>query len=82
MLHEKFQNRDNQIKTWLQYVSEKYSIDMRSIITKYTNYMIETHPNMISSDFLNTIEILIHSQDKTQTDFFIQHMQALYNTRI
>ena len=53
---------------------------MKSIITKYTNYMIETHTYFISSEFLNIIEILIHSQDKTQTDFFIHHIQALYNT--
>ena len=48
---------------------------MKSIITKYTNYMIETHTYFISSEFLNIIEILIHSQDKTQTDFFIHHIQ-------
>ena len=79
MLHKKFQMRDTEIKSWLQHVSEKYSIDMKSIITKYTNYMIETHTYFISSEFLNIIEILIHSQDKTQTDFFIHHIQSLYN---
>jgi len=77
-LHQKFKNRDNDIKPWLQKVSETYSIDMKSIITKYTNYMIEAHSEWTSHDFLNIIEILIHTQDKTQIDYFIHHIQSLY----
>lgn len=77
-LHEKFISRDLDIKSWLQNVSARYSIDMKTIITKYTNYMIETHMEAISNDFLNIIEILIHTQDKTQVDYFIHHIQELY----
>jgi len=81
-LHEKFTNKDKDIKIWLYSVSDKYSIDMKTIVTKYTNYMIETHPEVISNEFLNIIEILIHNQEKIQIDYFVYHIQALYRSHI
>ena len=77
-LHEKFRNNDTCIKEWLYESSVKYSTDMKTIITKYTNYIVRNQALYVVPDFLNIIEVILHTQDSIQIDYFIYHIQEVY----
>lgn len=77
-LHMKFMHHEPDICQWLQQMTISYGIDLKTMITKYANYIVESQPNMISHAFLNIVEIIVHSQDKPQLSFLVHHIQALY----
>lgn len=78
-LHTKFmQHHESDICQWLQQMTVSYGIDLKTMITKYANYIVESQPHMISHTFLNIIEIIVHSQDKPLLSFFVHHIQLLY----
>lgn len=77
-LHEKFKNHDSLIKEWLYESSVKYSTDMKTIITKYANYIVRNQDLYVVPEFLNIIEVILHAQDTIQIDYFIYHVQKVY----
>ena len=77
-LHEKFRDNDSCIKEWLYNSSVKYSTDMKTIITKYTNYIVRNQTLYVIPDFLNIIEVILHTQDSIQIDYFIYHIREVY----
>jgi len=80
-LHEMFLNNNQNIKSWLYDISQNYSIDMKTIATKYANYIIEYEKSYLTNDFLNVIEVLVHANDSFNIDFFVHHIQKSYNTK-
>jgi replication factor C subunit 3/5 len=80
-LHEMFLNNNQNIKNWLYDVSQNYSIDMKTIVTKYANYIIEYEKHYLTNDFLNVIEVLVHVNDSFNIDFFVHHIQKSYNLK-
>lgn len=79
-LHQKWKTRDSDIPTWLYKCSVSYSTDIRTMLTKYTNYIIQMHPELVCHDFLNTVELVIHTQDQIQVEYFVKEIQQIYNT--
>jgi DNA polymerase III delta prime subunit len=51
------------IETFIHNISINYNIDKKNIIKDYINYIIRNKPDVISSDFLNFAENIMHSQD-------------------
>uniref|UniRef100_A0A6C0KUL6 AAA+ ATPase domain-containing protein n=1 Tax=viral metagenome TaxID=1070528 RepID=A0A6C0KUL6_9ZZZZ len=56
---EKIEN----INIYIQNISEKFNIDKKNIIKDFLNYIIRNKEHIISSDFLNLIENIMHNQD-------------------
>jgi replication factor C subunit 3/5 len=52
----------NSIKNFVHNMSIQYNIDKKNIIKDFLNYIIRNHPQHLSSDLLNFIENLMHSQ--------------------
>ena len=78
-LHVKFTKKSSDIVSWLYGVSSTYSIDMKTIVTKYTNFMLKCHKEVVNHKFLNIIEIIIHTFDTIHVDFFVEQIQTLYS---
>ena len=53
---------DNIVK-YLNNISIKYNIDKKNIIKDFLNYIIRNKPTIISQDFLNFVENIMHIQD-------------------
>jgi len=51
------------IETFIHNISINYNIDKKNIIKDYINYIIRNKPDVISSNFLNFAENIMHSQD-------------------
>ena len=74
-LYSLIMNNDNKkIIEMLQTISTQYNIDKKNIIKHYLNYMIRNQPTTITSNFLDIMEVIIHSNDSN-----IEHV-VLYFT--
>jgi hypothetical protein len=64
-----------QIDTIFKYtyeISIKYNIDKKNIIKDYLNYLIRYHPEIISKDFLNFVENIMHIEENNNK-IYIQY---------
>ena len=63
-LIDKIQQNDNvrDVKIFVHALSSKYNIDKKNIIKDFFNYIIRSHPKYISTQFLNFVENLMHSE--------------------
>lgn len=50
------------IKLFLDNISIEYNIDKKNIIKDFINYIIRGYPKYVTSDFLNFVENLMHSE--------------------
>jgi replication factor C subunit 3/5 len=50
-------------------ISIKYNIDKKNIIKDYLNYIIRNKPTIVTSEFLNFVENLLHSQESNNQVF-------------
>ena len=70
---------ENSIKRFINMVSIRYNIDKKQIIKNYYNNLILNHPEMVTPEILNKMEIVIHNYDcniNVLIDFFI--LDTLY----
>jgi replication factor C subunit 3/5 len=51
------------ICSYIYSISTKYNIDKKNIIKDFLNYIIRNNPKIITSEFLNFVENLMHSQN-------------------
>ena len=58
-------------------VSIKYNIDKKNIIKDYLNYIIRNKPNLITPEFLNFVENLMHSQESNNQTFVSYSLSRL-----
>lgn len=57
------------LNSYVNSVSIKYNIDKKNIIKDYLNYIIRNKPNLITWQFLNFVENLMHSQESNNQIF-------------
>jgi len=57
------------LNSYVNTVSIKYNIDKKNIIKDYLNYIIRNKPNLITLQFLNFVENLMHSQESNNQTF-------------
>jgi replication factor C subunit 3/5 len=62
---KKIQSEDNlqDICSYIHFISNKYNIDKKNIIKDFINYIIYSRRIKITSNFLNFIENIMHSQN-------------------
>ena len=62
---KKISDRDDieSICSYIYSISTKYNIDKKNIIKDFLNYIIRNNPKIVTSDFLNFVENLMHSQN-------------------
>jgi replication factor C subunit 3/5 len=53
----------------IQNISSDYNVDKKNIIKDFLNYIIRNHTNIVTSDFLNFIENIMHFPDCKNTYF-------------
>lgn len=51
------------LPAYLQEMSQKYNIDKKNIIKNFLNYIIRNEKNILTSDFLNFVENIMHYQE-------------------
>ena len=61
---EKIKSKENLqvICSYIHFISNKYNIDKKNVIKDFINYIVYTKRIKITSDFLNFIENIMHSQ--------------------
>jgi replication factor C subunit 3/5 len=57
------------LNSYVNSVSIKYNIDKKNIIKDYLNYIIRNKTNIITPNFLNFVENLMHSQESNNQTF-------------
>jgi replication factor C subunit 3/5 len=53
----------NELNDYIYNISKKYNIDKKNIIKDFLNYIIRNKTDCITSEFLNFVENLLHSQN-------------------
>ena len=56
-------NNMNEIITFINVTSSQYNIDKKNIIKDFLNYIIRNKANLISTEFLNFVENIMHFED-------------------
>ena len=64
-LHQKLIKKEKyqEIIDYVHITSIKYNIDKISIIKKYLDYIVRDYSNLITSDFLDFCEVILHTDD-------------------
>jgi replication factor C subunit 3/5 len=62
-------NSFNELIEYIQSISINYNVDKKNIIKDFLNYIIRKRTNVISSDFLNFVENIMHFQDCKNTHY-------------
>jgi len=65
-------------KEYIHDVSIKYNTDKKCIMKDYFNYLIRIHPENITDDFLNIVEITMHSKEyhiNNVVDYIVRHIK-------
>ena len=75
----KLQKKENieSISKYIYEISLKYNIDKKNIIKDYLNYIIRNYDDIISTDFLNFIENIMHSQDNNNQTYLFYSLSKL-----
>jgi DNA polymerase III delta prime subunit len=76
---EKLEN----VNIYIQMISNQYNIDKKNIIKDFLNYIIRNHPKYLSSNFLNFVENLMHSQiqnNKIYVNYSLTRLSSFIST--
>ena len=65
-------NKNNLISSYINEISVSYNIDQKHMIKNYFNYMIENKTEIITCDFLNFVENIIHTT-QLKNEIFINY---------
>jgi len=65
-----------EIQIYIYHIGAKYNIDKRNIIKDFCNYIIRNKPSMVTIEFLNFVENIIHSQNNNyySINYLISHV--------
>ena len=78
-LHSLFIRNDfTKTLTFIQETSVKYNIDKKSLIKKYFNYVIRNHAKYVTPQFLDTVEVVLHTTDMGITNVLMYLCHHLY----
>lgn len=83
-LHILFENgQPKDIRDWLENTSSECSLDVKSLLNHYCNYVVQHHKERVNTAFLNIVETIIHSVNKdVLVEYFIQQVTRLYTQKI
>ena len=65
------------LHSYMYNISIKYNIDKKNIIKDYLNYIIRNKPKVVTTDFLNFVENLLHSQESNNQIFLFYSLSRL-----
>ena len=65
--------------TFIQETSIKYNIDKKTLIKNYFNYVIRNHTQYVTTQFLNTVEVVLHTPDIEVSNLLLYICHHLYN---
>jgi len=65
------------LNVYINSISIKYNIDKKNIIKDYLNYIIRNKSNIVSPQFLNFVENLMHSQESNNQTFINYSLSRL-----
>ena len=77
-IHEMLLSSDAETVRYINDISIQYNSDKKNIIKKYFNYVIRHKKEIVTPEFLNIVEVLMHSNNiniKHLLQFFVIHMQ-------
>ncbi len=78
-LHTLFIRNDyTKTLTFIQDTSVKYNIDKKALIKKYFNYVIRNHAKYVTPQFLDTVEVVLHTTDMGITNVLLYLCHHLY----
>jgi len=78
-------NIPNQIIEYIHQISIQYNTDKKNIMKNYLNYVIRTRKECVTPDFLNTVEVIIHSNDSNIghiLHYFTHHLTENYKRQV
>lgn len=58
----------NAVVSLIHQISVQYNLDKKNIMKQYFHYIIRNRPQDVSPDFLNTVEVIMHSNDSNMTN--------------
>jgi DNA polymerase III delta prime subunit len=67
------------LTTYLQEISCKYNIDKKNIIKNFMNYIIRNKKQIVSPEFLNFVENIMHYQECKNTHYINYSISRLYS---
>ena len=72
-------NKENieDVKNYIHKISTEYNIDKKNIINDFLNYIIRNHSKYVSSNFLNFVENLMHSQIQNNNAYIYYSLSRL-----
>ena len=71
---------DDDPKTFIHLLSINYNVDKKQIIKDYYNYLILNHPEIVTSDVLERMEVVIHNYDckmDVLMNYFVSDMRLI-----
>ena len=77
-IHEMLLSSNAETMQYINEISIQYNSDKKNIIKKYFNYVIRNKKEIVTPDFLDIVEVLMHSNNiniKHLLQFFVIHMQ-------
>jgi DNA polymerase III delta prime subunit len=78
-LHTLFIRNDyTKTLSFIQDTSVKYNIDKKALIKKYFNYVIRNHAKYVTPQFLDTVEVVLHTTDMGITNVLLYLCHHLY----
>ena len=78
-LFDMFSTNDDP-KTFIHLLSINYNVDKKQIIKDYYNYLILNHPEIVTSDVLERMEVVIHNYDckmDVLMNYFVSDMRLI-----
>ena len=63
---------------FVQEICIQYNIDKKTVIKQYYNYIIRNYPSIITIEYLNNIEVILHN-DGSNIDNMINYMKEVEN---
>ena len=65
------------LKQYIYNIVSDYNINIKNIIKDYCNYIIRHKSDLISTEFLNTIEFIMHVQD-FNTNYILNYFSSTF----
>jgi replication factor C subunit 3/5 len=85
-IHNTLLTKDNTfIKNYFHELSIRFNIDKKNIIKSYFHYIIRFKKELVNSQFLNKVEIIMHANDSNinhSLDYFVNAFREQFSTRI
>ena len=72
------ENKTPEFHKFIQEICIQYNIDKKTVIKQYYNYIIRNYPSIITIEYLNNIEAILHN-DGSNIANMINYMKEIEN---